>query len=182
MFNALLIIWNHLFLESHLKWWPYCIVSVSLLFGNTLCFCASDIWNNWSILLFRNYLKRYLSFTLCWNILCFCISDIWLIWLTIVDIVFCPLWHINGPGELNLPIIWILFYRTVLPPSKCCSCDLYFGYLELFCIWIICIWNKDTQQLTTNSVYDELPYAFSTIVLGKIKTRPTLKNALSECV
>ena len=49
----------------------------------------------------------------------------------------------------------ILFYRTVLPPSKCCSCDLYFGYLELFCIWIICIWNKDTQQLFTNSDYDE---------------------------
>ena len=93
-FSAILYLrWKHLFLKSHLKCWPYCIVSVSLLFGNTLCFCASDIWNNWSILLFRNYLKRYLSFTLCWNILCFGISDIWLIWLIIVGIVFCPLWH-----------------------------------------------------------------------------------------
>ena len=28
------IIWKHLFLESHLKWWSYCMVSASLLFGN----------------------------------------------------------------------------------------------------------------------------------------------------
>ena len=67
------IIWKHLFLESHLKWWPYCIVSASLLFGDVLCFSASDIWHNRSILLFSNYLKIYLSF------LCFSISDIWLV-------------------------------------------------------------------------------------------------------
>ena len=118
-FSAILYLrWKHLFLKSHLKCWPYCIVSVSLLFGNTLCFCASDIWNNWSILLFRNYLKRYLSFTLCWNILCFCISDIWLIRLTIVGIVFCPLWHINGPGELNLPIIWNIVLSLCFAPLE----------------------------------------------------------------
>ena len=38
-----------------------------------LCFSASDIWHNRSILLFSNYLKIYLSF------LCFSISDIWLV-------------------------------------------------------------------------------------------------------
>ena len=93
LFCSVIYTGKHLFPKFHLNCGPGCIVSASLPFGNTLCSCASDIWNNWSILLFRNYLKRYLSFTLCWNILCFGISDIWLIWLIIVGIVFCPLWH-----------------------------------------------------------------------------------------
>ena len=67
------IIWKHLFLESHLKWWPYCMVSASLLFGN-VCVLVLQTFDIIGVFCFSATIWKYICL---FCVLVFPIFDWW---------------------------------------------------------------------------------------------------------
>ena len=68
------IIWKHLFLESHLKWWSYCMVSASLLFGN-VCVLVLQTFDTIGVFCFPATIWKYICL---FCVLVFPIFDWWL--------------------------------------------------------------------------------------------------------
>ena len=67
------IIWKHLFLESHLKWWSYCMVSASLLFGN-VCVLVLQTFDTIGVFCFPATIWKYICL---FCVLVFPIFDWW---------------------------------------------------------------------------------------------------------